>query len=321
LTERVPVAQDHVATIRKAAGAALRRRGFRTHDTRNWRRGDDVEGFVSVAWQGDKWNTKAQAEASLNVAVWPAGTREHVSELRGLEVEPFVAANAPLLGTGPNVTGDPSAGTYSVVADMDDDEIDEQVRRAESCVEAMAEWATPMLDARVSAPFMRDDNAVAALLARHPDWPDLDPTLDRLTAAFQRLPGPIELHPVIVRWRRERGLPEVPLPVWWRYASHLRGAGRYDSPRAELLAGIGVAVDFRFADGTRRPPRPEDLPDAEQIERWREESRRAPLPEGVLQELPEWLPYARWLEEAPAAPATPPPQRRLWRWGSDGSRT
>ncbi len=52
----------------------------------------------------------------------------------------------------------------------------------------MVAWAGTTLDARVSAPSMRDNLAVAALLARHPDWPGLDPTLDRLTAAFQRDP-------------------------------------------------------------------------------------------------------------------------------------
>jgi hypothetical protein len=152
---------------------------------------------------------------------------------------------------------------------------------------------------------------VAALLAGHPDWPELDPALDRLTAAFQRDPRPIELHPVLQRWRRERGLPEVPLPPWSRYASRPAGNGTLDSPRAELRAGLGTAVEFRFADGSTRLPRAEDLPDADQIRRWREEARRAPLTEGVLHELPEWLPYAGWLE-APEAPATV--ARRRWPW-------
>ena len=191
----VPVAQDHLATIRKAVGAVLHRHGFRTDSPRLWRRGDDVEGWLVVAWQGDKWNTKTAAEASLSVAVWPPGTREHLGELRGREVEPFVAANAPVLGTGRKVTGDPTADTYPVAADMADDELAEQVRRAEAFAEVMVAWAVTMLDARVSAPSMRDGNAVAALLAGHPDWPGLDPTLDRLTAAFQRDPRPIELHP------------------------------------------------------------------------------------------------------------------------------
>ena len=182
----MPVAQDHLATIRKAVGAVLRRHGFRTDSKRTWRRGDDVEGWVVVAWQGDRWNTKAEAEASLNVAVWPPGTREHYGELWGSEVDPFVAVNAPVLGTGGNVAGDPSADTYAVVADLADDELAEQVRRAEAFAEAMVAWAGTMLDARVSAPSMRDSDAVAALLARHPDWPELDTTLDRLTAAFQR---------------------------------------------------------------------------------------------------------------------------------------
>jgi len=169
-----------------------------------------------------------------------------------------------------------------------------------------------MLDARVSAPSMRDNLAVAALLARHPDWPGLDPTLDRLTAEFQRDPGPIELHPVIRRWRRERGLPDVPLPTWVRYASRPYGNRAHNSPRAELLAGIGTGVEFRFADGTTRLPRAEDLPDANLIRRWREDSRQAHLPAGVLQELPEWLPYAEWLTDPPP-PATVT-QRRRWPW-------
>jgi hypothetical protein len=132
----VPVAQDHLATIRKAVGAVLRRHGFQPESKRTWHRGDDAEGWVVVAWQGDKWNTKAQAEASLSVAVWPPGTREHLAEMLGRQVEPFVAANAPVLGTGRTVAGDPTAGSYPVVADMADEEVAEQVRRAEAFAEA-----------------------------------------------------------------------------------------------------------------------------------------------------------------------------------------
>ena len=33
--------------------------GSGADSTRMWRRGDDVEGWLVVAWQGDKWNTKA----------------------------------------------------------------------------------------------------------------------------------------------------------------------------------------------------------------------------------------------------------------------
>ena len=311
------LAQDHLATIRKAVGTVLRRRGFRTVSKRNWARGGDVEGWVVVGWQGDKWNTKAQAEASLSVAVWPPGTREHLEELRGTEVEPFMAANAPVLGTARQVTRDPAADTYTVVADMSDNELAVQVERAKAFAEAMVAWAETMLDARVSATLMRDNYAVAALLARDPDWPGLDSTLDRLTAAFQRDPRPIELHPVLQRWRRERGLPEVPLPDWSRYASRSNGTRPLDSPRAELIAGIGTAVEFRFADGTNRLPRAEDVPDAELIDRWRQERRRAPLPAGVLHELPEWLPYAEWLDVDATPPLTTVARKRAWPWRSN----
>ena len=131
----MPVAQDHLAAIRTSAGAVLRRHGFRADSKRMWRRGDDVEGWMVVAWQGDKWNTKTQA--SLNVAVWPPGTREHLGELWGSEVEPFVAVNAPVFGTGSDVAGDPTADTYAVVADMADDELAGLVRRAEGFAGAM----------------------------------------------------------------------------------------------------------------------------------------------------------------------------------------
>ncbi len=174
------------------------------------------------------------------------------------------------------------------------------------------EWASTMLDARVSAPSMPDNFAVAALLARYPDSPGLDPTLDRLTAAYQRDPRPIELQPVIRRWRRERGLPEVPLPAWSRYASRPYGNRAHDSPRSELLAGIGGKVESRFADGTTLLPRAEDLPDADQIRRWREQSRHAPLPEGVLHELPGA--YAGWLDSPMPPVATTVARRRRWPW-------
>ena len=303
----VTTAQDQLAAIRTAVGAVLRRQGMRTRSKGTWCRGDDADGWVLVTLRGDKWNTKADAEGSLFVAVWPPGTREHRSELAGVEVEPFVAVNAPLFAAAGTIVGDSSAGDYPVAADMTTVALTEQVSRAEGFAAAALAWADEMLDARVSAPSMRDSDALAALLARHPDWPGIDGTLDRLTAAFQRDARPIELHPVIVRWRRERGLVEVPLPAWSRYASRrVYDSGTVDSPRAELLAGIGTEVEFRFADGTTRLPRAEDLPDAGQIERWREASRVAPLPAGVLHKLPEWLPYASWLD-TPATPEIPRP--------------
>ena len=58
-------------------GVVLRRHGMRTDSQRTWRRGDDVMGWVVVVWEGGKWNTKADAEASLTEAVRPSGTREH----------------------------------------------------------------------------------------------------------------------------------------------------------------------------------------------------------------------------------------------------
>ncbi len=308
----MPVAQDHLATIRKAVAVVLRRHGLRAESKRSWCRGDDAEGWVVISWDGGKWNTKAEAEASLTAAVWPPGTREHRSELCGRDVVPFVGGDVPLLGNGEKVAGDPFACTYDVVAVMSADEVAVQVRRAEAFGEAMVAWADAVLDARVSAPLMSDGDAVAALLAQHPDWPGIDPFLDRLTAGFQRDPRPIGLGRVIDRWRRERGLPQVPLPAWSRYASGPCGSGVLGSPRAELLAGLGTAVEFQFADGTARLPTADDLPDADQIRRWRKESRRAPLPDGVLRELPEWLPYAGWLE-VPEPPATGA-RRRLWPW-------
>jgi hypothetical protein len=319
----LPVAQDHLATIRKGMGAVLRRHGFRVDSKRSWRRGDDEDGYVVVAWLGDRWNTKEAAEASVHAAVWPPGTREHLTRLWGSEVEPFVAVNAPVFGAGDAVVGDPSADTFAVTATTAEGEVAELVTRAQAYAETLVAWAELMLDARASAPSMHDQHAVAALMARHPDWPGLDTVLDRLTAAFQRDPRPIELHPVIREWRRERGLPDVPLPAWSRYASRPYGNRPCDSPRAELLAGLGTGVEFRHADGTVRLPQPEDLPDAVRIARWREEARRSPLPDGVLHELPEWLPYAAWLDEpgasaeseapVPTGP-TPSSRGRLRRW-------
>ena len=312
----MPLAQDHLATIRKAIGADLRRRGFRVKSPRTWILGDDGSGWVVVALVGDKWNTKQVAEASLGASVWPPGTREHQSELYATEVAPHAWGGSPVMATGQRVGEEPGAGTFAVTAAMATDAVAALVARAEAHAGALAEWGVRMLDARASAPLMREDDAVAALLTRHPDSPDVDPTLDRLTARFQRDPRPIELHGIIRRWRRERGLPEVPLPAWSRYASRPHAGGRLGSPRDELLAGIGTGVEFRFADGTVRSPRPEDLPDAAVLTRWREESRRAPAPDGVLAELPEWLPYAGWLELAPV-PATAGSRtlavRRWWR--------
>jgi hypothetical protein len=315
LDGRVPLAQDHLAAIRKAIGAELRPRGFRVRSQRTWVLGGDEAGWVVVAVMGDKWNTKQAAEASLVASVWPPGTREHHSELAGTEVTVHAWGGSPVMATGQRVGNDPGAGTFAVTAAMPADELAPLLARAQAHAATLAEWGERMLDARASAPAMRDDDAVAALLARHPGSPDLDPTLDRLTARFQRDPRPIELHGIIRRWRGERGLPAVPLPAWSRFASRPYAGGRLGSPRDELLAGIGTGVEFRFPDGTVRPPRPEDLPDAAVLARWREESRRAPAPDGVLHQLPEWLPYAGWLELAPApepvGSAAPP--RRRWR--------
>ena len=67
---------------------------------------------------------------------------------------------------------------------MSEDALAEQVRRAEEFAAALLAWADEMLDLRVSASSMHDSDAIAALLARHPDWPGVDEILDRLTAAF-----------------------------------------------------------------------------------------------------------------------------------------
>lgn len=309
----MPLAQDHLATIRKAIGTVLRRHGFRVESKRAWVRGDDDAGWVAVAWRGDKWNTQQMAAASLDCSVWPPGTREHYSEVVGTDVPAFAAHSTPVAGDGKEIAGDPEADTFAVTAGMSDADLAASVARAEAYAEELADWADRMLDARVSAPLMRERHAVAALMARHPDSAELDPTLDRLTARFQRDPRPIELAPVIQRWRRERGLAEVPLPPWSRYASRPNANGRYRSPRDELLAGIGGAVEFRHADGTVRAPRPEDLPDEGLVARWREESRLAPVTDGVLTHLPEWLPYAAWLELPDPEPDSEPAMRRWWR--------
>ncbi|PKH42731.1 hypothetical protein SAMN05192575_103162 [Nocardioides alpinus] len=311
------LAQDHLATIRKAIGGVLRPRGFRVASKRTWILGDDGSGWVVVAWQGDKWNTQQVAEASLEAAVWPAGTREHQSEVRGTDLPAHPWGGAPVEATGERVAGDRAADRFTVSADMSPEELAAESARARSYATALTEWADRMLDARSSAPLMRGGNAVAALMARHPSSPDLDPALDRLTARFQRDPRPIELAAIIRRWRAERGLPEVPLPPWSRYASRPYAVGRLPSPREELLAGIGGGVEFHHADGTVRPPRPEDLPDVADLARWREESRRAPLPDGVLTHLPEWLPYVDWLELPQPGPGPDPepdplPARRRW---------
>jgi len=307
----VTLAQDHLATLRKAIGAALRPRGFRVGSKRTWIRGDDESGWVAVAWQGDRWNSKQTAEASLLASVWPAGTREHESEVRGTDMPAHPWGGSPVEATSERVAGDGATGQFVVSAGMTPEEVDLLVQRAHSYATALAGWADRMLDARTSAPLMDDRFAVSALLARHPDSSDLDPALDRLTADFQRDPRPIELAAIIRRWRAERGLPEVPLPPWSRYASRPYAGGRMRSPRDELLAGIGGGVEFRHADGTVRPPRPEDLPDADDLARWREESLLVPLPDGVLTHLPAWLPYAEWL--AIPEPGSEPSRRRWWR--------
>ena len=306
------LAQDHLATLRKAVGAVLRPRGFRVDSKRTWVRGDDDSGWVVVAWQGDKWNTTQVAEAALLASVWPAGTREHQSDVRGTVIAAHPWGGSPVEATAERVAGGGASDTFRVRAAVSPDELASLVARAQSYATALTDWAERMLDARVSAHLMDDRFAVAALMARHPSSPDLDPTLDRLTASFQRDPRPIGLAHVIARWRGERGLPEAPLPPWSRYSKPSPGGPR-SSPRDELLAGSGAGVEFHHADGTSRPPRPEDLPDAAQLARWREESRLAPLHDGVLTQLPAWLPYAAWLE-LPDPDPEPGSARRRWWW-------
>lgn len=307
----MPLAQDHLAAMRKAIGAVLRRHGFRVRSKREWTRGDDDSGWVVVAWRGDKWNTKQTAEAWLDVSVWPPGTREHHSRLLGTDVAAYAAHNSPVVGPGQEVVDRLGDGTFAVKAGASAEDLAALVARAETYADALAVWAVRMLDAEASAPLMDDRWAVAALLARHPDSPDLDPRLDLLTAEFQRDPRPIALQPIIRGWRRERGLPDVPLPDWSRH-SRPHGAV-WRSPRDELLAGVGTGVQFLHADGTVRPPRLEDLPDAGLLDRWRDERDAAPLPDGVLTYLPAWLPYAAWLDLPQPEETLVPARRRWWR--------
>lgn len=304
------VAQDHLATIRKAVGAVLRRHGFRVRSKREWVRGDDKTGWVVVAWWGDKWNTKKAAEATLTATVWPAGTREHRSEVFATEIEAW-AGDGPVLSAGPPAANLAGPDTFAAKNTTSVEEVATLASAASAYAEELVQWADSMLDAHTSAPYMRDDVAVAALLVQHPGHPVIDSTLDRLTADFQRDPRPMQLASVIQRWRRQRGLAEVPMPAWSRYASRPHPSGKLPSPRDELLAGLGTGVDFQLADGASRAPRPEDLPDVATIARWREERRLAPLPDGVLSVLPEWLPYLGWLDLPEPEPTRDP--RRWWR--------
>ena len=306
------LAQDHLATLRKAIGGVLRTQGFRVRSKREWIRGDDDGGWVLITWWGDKWNTKASAEALLTATVWPAGTREHVSEVFGSRIE-VTGGDGPVFSADRDAAGTDLVGvdTFRVTATMSPEAVAALAVDAKAYAASLATWAESMLDARVSASRMRHDYAVAALLAQAPDDPRLDETLDRLTARFQRDPRPIWLGRVIVRWRRERGLVEAPLPPWSRYASRRTyDIARVPSPRDAVLAGLGTKVPFDFADGTTRLPEPEDLPDVAVLARWREEVRRSPLPDGVLLELPEWLPYVTWLDPEPEHAPT---DRRRWR--------
>ena len=133
----MPAAQSHLAALRKSVGGVLRTHGFEVRSEREWVRGDDDSGWVVITWWADKWNTQQSAEASLTATVWPAGTREHLSEVFG----------GPIEVTG----GDGPLVSAARVAAMEVD--------ARAYAESLVHWAGSMLDARRSAPRMRHDHA------------------------------------------------------------------------------------------------------------------------------------------------------------------
>lgn len=292
----MPTALDHLKALRKEVTATVRPLGYRVASGGQWRRGDDESGWTFLTWRGDRRNTKAEAGVSLWAAVWPAGTREHLSRLRGHHVDAAAAADAPLIGTARDVVGDAAAGNFDVRADEDPATLADLGARAVDVARRLAAWAETMVDPRVSAPSMREDMAVASLLVCDPESAEIDLLLDQLTAGFQRAPRPFALRPFIEEWRAGRGLAPVPLPQWFRPMASRPPHPAVRSPRDEFLAGIGTAVDFQYADGTTRKPCAEDLPDEQTLVRWREERRASPVPDGVLSTLPEWLPYADWLD-------------------------
>lgn len=286
----------------------LRAHGYRVANKRTWSQGDAEFGWSLVWWEGDKWNTKQEAEASLNVAVWPTGTAEHHAAWSGSDTAPYAAWNSPVGGDADVITGVRAQGTYAVTADMTAGALAEEVARAEAFTDVLARWAATQLDARASAPLMRRQGyAVAALLAREPVPAEVDAEIDWITARFQRDPRPLALGPIIASWRAERGLSSVPLPEWSRWQDRV---GSVRAPRNLLDDGVGRKVTH--VSGASRVLRPEDLPDEPTLDRWRAEREAKPEGDGVLDALPPWLPFIGWLEPLPD-PVPRPRKRGGWR--------
>lgn len=307
------IVRDHVTPALRDAGAKGGLRG-------PWRLGGPQDGWVVVAVQRDRWNSKAEAGLWVLLGVWPRGTFERFRENAPTNGEkyPFAAGGAPLQGWPTVVLGpdaDPNAHSIELRSDSTPAEVTAAGESLTAYLRAALTWGLAHRDPELAAEHALHSGAdlayaAATLRAARPDSPLLATVLDTLTARFQRDPRPIELAPELARWRADAGLPEVRLPWCWHQAM-LGPQHRSESPRADFQAGLGTALRMCFADGSDREVSPVDLPDVSMLRRWAEQRAASPVGDGVVMNPPDWLVWERWLD-LPEVPQPPPPrQRRL----------
>lgn len=216
-----PVSADMPATqvlndiVRTAMHPVLKAEGFRKSG-RTWREGDAERGWVLLQIQGSKFNTRERVEMILNVGVWPPGTWEVSKDVSGWkEALPYVAGGTPFFARpGDIAPGRPSvAGWWQIDSSTDVDAV--AAGMVDFTIDDALPWARQRRD---------PDRAVRALLAQGrlvyaiavlrrtaAGSAQLRDTVEQLTSEWIHDPRPITLRPLIIQWRQEAGLPEVPL--------------------------------------------------------------------------------------------------------------
>jgi hypothetical protein len=298
---RVATAQETFSQLRaQHLRPGLSALGLKARSRTTWLNGNPDRGWVVVNFGGNRRNTREVGEWSVSVWGWPPGTWEWEIRREQPTVPEPDSRVAPLYAGPDRVLGHAGGerpDVVELVADMNDQQIAEAARVLLDYTETACSWVETLFDSDRADDFTWDTYVLGAAATTGRWTSSRLELLERLTTRAQCGAG----NPAwddLVRWRAAAGLQPVPLPRWHHPLMKPEPPiDRFTSPRAALEAGHGRAVHIRRADGSTRPPRPEDFPDERQLALW-QATQAALNPDGPVMVLPDWLPWIDWVTRA-----------------------
>ena len=247
ITDPGATAQQRLArVVRTVLHPRLKTDGF-TRSGHTWRRGDPEHGWVFVQLQGNRYNTAARVEVTVNTVVWPAGTWDVHCAVTGQDPSdrPFVAANAPVFARPREIAPDLAEDSWWHL-DVGTDLAQWGAQLVEFVADTAVPWGTRLLDPaaavqRLTALGSVWDLVFTFAVLRHFGRSDqCTAVVEDLTRVWAADPRPIWLRPHLLGWRRAAGLSETPLPEVWSPSMLPDTVARFGSPEAARAAGFGV---------------------------------------------------------------------------------